>query len=194
MTEVEGEVVGLYFKSVGSEVVIPADFLTFDKPGIFGDRGRMDIRAGHFVPGNTLNLGLNPQVERRITTQWSAIDFAELSQYATRKDFNDPLSLVASLRVILKAKDWEGGVNLCIRGFRGLTRLPRGTRLHFSINERFLKDVNPGPVILEVEEHEDILLEGEKVVKGIAGIVHQTGKIAIASKVTAEFPIFSTYF
>lgn len=193
MTKVEGEIVGLYFKSEDFKAVIPADFLTFDKPGIFGDRGRMDIRARLFVPGNKLDLGLNPQVERRITTQWSAIDFEELSQYATRKNFNDPLrSLVPRLRAILRYRDLEGGINLCIGGFSDLTQLPRGTRLHFAINERLLNDVNPGPVILEVEEHEDILLEGKKVLKGIAGIVHQTGKVVIGSKVTAEIPIFST--
>ncbi|MDP3973312.1 MAG: hypothetical protein Q8P92_00595 [Candidatus Daviesbacteria bacterium] len=190
MTIVEGEVVGLYFKSVDSDEITTGNFLTFDKPGIFGSGGRMDVRASHFFPTRLEDFNPLRFIDRRSTTQWCAVSFEELERLAQVKDFRNTLELIPHLRVFIKERRIEAGINVCIKGMSGLTELPRGTRLTFS-NERFSNDQIPGPVILGVEEHEEILLDGEEVLRGIAGVVHQTGKIAIGAKVTAEIPVLS---
>lgn len=79
-----------------------------------------------------------------------------------------------------------GGVTFCVRGIEGFSELARGSRLHFPLDAAFKDDLELGPVILSVEDEEQLVLPNGLTVCGLTGVVHQSGKIAVGSRVEVE--------
>ena len=153
--------------------------LEFALDGIVGDRHRGLSRIAwehDKQPEGTL---------RRNERQWSAIASDELAAIGESMQLSTPLSAAAI------------GVNICLSGIAGLSRLPRGTLLQFESG-----------VILMVEEYNPPCMDmGEKLAaeyartdsqpispqafsqaarfsRGIVGVIEVAGRISAGEAVT----------
>lgn len=149
--------------------------------GIVGDRHRSYVReawSGDKQPKGTT---------RRNERQWSAVSFEELADLTELLNLSEPLT-PATL-----------GANLCIKGIKELSRLPKGTLLKFpSGAELLVEEYNPpchdmgkqlatryttrsGEALASTA-----FSKAAKLLRGVVGVVEVAGTISAGDEVTVE--------
>lgn len=149
--------------------------------GVVGDKHRSFSRttwAGDKQPKGTV---------RRNERQWSAVSLHELREITKALGLQRPL-LPSTL-----------GANLCLKGIRELSRLPKGTLLKFpSGAELCVEEYNPPCLDMGTRIAETLkTLSGEaltntafsdaaRLVRGIVGVVEVPGEIFAGDEVAIE--------
>ena len=149
--------------------------------GIVSDRHRSYVReawSGDKQPKGTT---------RRNERQWSAVSFEELADLTELLNLSEPLT-PATL-----------GANLCIKGIKELSRLPKGTLLKFpSGAELLVEEYNPpchdmGKQLATrytTRSGEALATtafsKAAKLMRGVVGVVEVAGTISAGDEVTVE--------
>jgi MOSC domain-containing protein YiiM len=144
--------------------------------GILGDRHRGYVREcweGDKQPeGST----------RRNERQWSAVSVEELEDIAAEMGVTGPIT-AASV-----------GANLCISGVPQLSRLPKGSVLHFPSGcDLIVEEYNPPcKYMSEIQaklhdvDSKTAFSKASKLTRGIVGVVEATGSIKAGDEVRIE--------
>ncbi len=182
MKAVQGRLVSGYVGAPGSLKKAECDTLEFAFDGIVGDRHRGFTRSAWDLtdkqPGGT---------ERRNERQWSAVSVEELADIGEAMDLTEPLTATCL------------GANLCIKGVRELSRLPKGTVLKFpSGAELIVEEFNPpchdmGKKLASIyttrsgaELSSTAFSKAAKLNRGVVGVVEVGGTINAGDEVSIE--------
>lgn len=149
--------------------------------GIVGDRHRSYERSTW--PGDKQPEG----TVRRNERQWSAVSEEELTEIQEAMDLTEPPSAT------------HLGANLCLRGVRDLSRLPKGTLLKFpSGTELVVEEYNPpcrdmGEKLASIYETRSgrplaptAFSKAAKLTRGVVGVVEVPGTISAGDEVIVE--------
>ena len=144
--------------------------------GIVGDRHRGYVRKcweGDKQPEGSA---------RRNERQWSAVSIEELEEIAAEMGATGPITATSM------------GANLCISGVPQLSRLPKGTVLHFPSGcDLVVEEYNPPcKYMSEIQaklhgvESNTAFSKASKLTRGIVGVVEAAGTISAGDEVRIE--------
>ena len=144
--------------------------------GIVGDKHRGYVRKcweGDKQPEGS---------ERRNERQWSAISVEELEDIAAQMGVDGPVTASSV------------GANLCISGVPQLSRLPKGTVLHFPSGcDLIVEEYNPPcKYMSEIQaklhgiESNTAFSKAAKLTRGIVGVVESAGTISAGDEVRID--------
>lgn len=155
--------------------------ITVEFDGIVGDAHRSYVRKTW--PGDKQPEG----TVRRNERQWSAVSIEELAAIQEAMDLTEAPTPT------------ELGANLCLRGIRDLSRLPKGTVLKFpSGAELIVEEYNPpchdmGKKLARLHTTRSgeslsstAFSKAAKLTRGIVGVVEVPGKISAGDEVQVD--------
>ncbi len=181
MAGITGTVVSVHTGTEGTYSKINCESIDVQLDGIVGDRHRgisREAYEGDKQPEGTV---------RRNERMWSAVSAEEITDIQQQMDLAEPL-LASTL-----------GVNLCIEGVPGFSRLSRGTVLTFSSGAVLMvEEYNPPcsdmgeTIACKHTTRSGETLEGSafskaaKFQRGLVGVVELAGQIKVGDTVTVE--------
>ena len=144
--------------------------------GIVGDRHRGYVRK--CWEGDKQPEGSSRRNER----QWSAVSAEELEEIASSMSVDGPVTATSV------------GANLCIAGIPQLSRLPKGTVLHFPSGcDLVVEEYNPpckymSEIQAKLHGTDSVAAfsKAAKLSRGIVGVVEAAGTISAGDEVTVE--------